>query len=159
MRRLRAAKGGGGGGGRGGGGGGGRAWGWGGGTVSATAFILFGFVYCGRHRWALGQSPVRDTIAVTNRRPGGRRAIECERVAIGEPDDDKPFNRNRKKKKKKKIKNNCRWANWLLSAFHQHKSRNTRFSSRCLLFRSRMAAHMDGEPDQRLRLPRGRIFR
>jgi hypothetical protein len=37
-----------------------------------------------------GQEPMRDTIAVANRKALSADKIECEQIALGEPDDYKP---------------------------------------------------------------------
>src|SRR5262245_56937586 len=39
---------------------------------------------------ASGQEPMRDAIAVVNRKALSADRIECERIALGEPDDYKP---------------------------------------------------------------------
>lgn len=73
---------------------------------------------------AHGQGPMRDTVAVVNRKSLTADAIPCERVAIGEPDDYKPCIAQLPS------------GELLLTAFHQHPKQGNKVLEQTLLFRS-----------------------
>src|SRR5437016_2618734 len=74
---------------------------------------------------ASGQEPMRDTIAVVNRKALSADKIEGERIALGEPDDYKP----------------CiallPSGELLLSAFHPHEKEKGKVFEQNLLVRSK----------------------
>ena len=73
---------------------------------------------------AFGQQPVRDSFAVVNRRTLAVDTIECERIAVGKPDDYKPCIASLPS------------GELLLTAFHQYKKENGKVLEQNLLFRS-----------------------
>jgi hypothetical protein len=84
---------------------------------------------------AVGQAPVSDSFAVVNRKALPAEKIECERIAVGEPDDYKP----------------CiavfPSGELLLTAFHQHKKEDGRALEQSLLFRSKDGGRTWSRPE------------
>jgi hypothetical protein len=74
---------------------------------------------------AVGQEPARASFAVVNRKTLPTDKIECERIAVGEPDDYKPC--------VALLPN----GELLLTAFHQYKKDSDKVLEQNLLFRSK----------------------
>jgi hypothetical protein len=83
-----------------------------------------------------GQEPVRDSFPVLNRKTLRADKIDCERIALGEPDDYKP----------------CiallPSGELLLTAFHQHKKEGNKVLEQNLLFRSKDGGRTWSKPEK-----------
>jgi len=84
----------------------------------------------------LGQGPARDSFPVLNRKKLTADKIDCERVALGEPDDYKP----------------CVAllpdGELLLTAFHQHRKDGGKVLEQNLLFRSKDGGKTWSKPEK-----------
>ncbi len=85
---------------------------------------------------ASGQEPMRDAIAVVNRKVLSADKIECERIALGEPDDYKP----------------CiallPSGELLLTAFHPYEKEKGKVFEQNLLFRSKDGGKTWSKPEK-----------
>jgi hypothetical protein len=99
-----------------------------------TCVALMGLVLLGPPA-AVGQVPARDSFTVANPKKLPTDKIECERIAVGEPDDYKP----------------CvallPSGELLLTAFHQHQKEGGKVLEQNLLFRSKDGGRSWSKPE------------
>ena len=81
------------------------------------------------------QGPSRDSVGVVNRKTLSAETIECDRIAVGEPDDYKPCIAMLPS------------GELLMTAFHQHKREGNKVREQNLLFRSQDGGRTWSRPE------------